>query len=436
MKSAVVVLVYVTIFVSTLTTVYASTFDENDGKEVITNSSNKIQFVFPKYNASDDKKFIHMLRIKANDTPDNNQYSRYRHNDHVVNLTLENIIIVHKGHDDNSSTISNRTGPVPTWLSAFDIVQTVATVIGIITNLFVWIFLARSVEAGDTPLVTLLKHQAFVDAVVCTFTLIIILQKFMWLTGNPTFDLIVCQVWHTQTLYWLAVFVSAQGLVCIAAERYVAVCRPFLYLRITFNKIIVVLVGVYSYALIVVSGTLLQARYSNGKCTPQLYSNSTTLKDFYSVFSFIWCFTFYVVPCITFCILYVLVLKTLRERKNKRQSTGYAESDVVNKASSGLTKTAITVTIIFVLSMAYDSIYYILGLNGFKAYEVNTPFQKIGVFLATLNSVANPFVYAILMPVFRTSMRRTINRLKKSRVNKVTPQTSESSDSSLPNICK
>ena len=276
---------------------------------------------------------------------------------------------------------------------------------GMCANLFVWFVLIRAGSVFSVPLVTLLKHQSFIDAVACLFTFIIIVQPFMWLTGNAIFDVILCQIWHSQGLYWLSVFISAQNLICVASERYLAVCRPFVYMQLRKRKVIIALLFVYMYGILILSGACFQARYRDGKCTPDFAFDNTAMKQFFFVFSFIWFATFYAFPCIAFCILYFLVLKTLRKSKKMSQDMKHGDTKTVDKASGDLTKTAITVTIIFVVSMAFDSYYYILGYTGITTYEVNTPLQKIGVFFVTFNSVANPFVYAILMPVFRASVR-------------------------------
>ena len=47
---------------------------------------------------------------------------------------------------------------------------------------------------------------------------------------------------------------------------------------------------------------------------------------------------------------------------------------------------------------------FILGVT---VYKMNSPIQKIGVLFAVFNSVANPFVYALLMPAYRKSILKT-----------------------------
>ena len=52
---------------------------------------------------------------------------------------------------------------------------------------------------------------------------------------------------------------------------------------------------------------------------------------------------------------------------------------MIDTAASQLTKTAITVTAIFILAIGYDLWYYILGYSRVTDYIVNYPLQKIGM---------------------------------------------------------
>ena len=94
----------------------------------------------------------------------------------------------------------------------------------------------------------------------------------------------------------------------------------------------------------------------------------------------------------------------LRERL---KSTTVACSNVIDAANSLMTKTGVAVTVIFVLTFGYDVVYSALGAIGVVVYTFNSPLQKIGVLLAAFNAVANPFVYLLLMPAFRDSLRKT-----------------------------
>ena len=51
---------------------------------------------------------------------------------------------------------------------------------------------------------------------------------------------------------------------------------------------------------------------------------------------------------------------------------------VIDTAASQLTKTAITVTAIFIVALGYGSWYYLVGYSGATEYKFNTPLQIIG----------------------------------------------------------
>ena len=51
---------------------------------------------------------------------------------------------------------------------------------------------------------------------------------------------------------------------------------------------------------------------------------------------------------------------------------------IIDTAAKQLTKTAITVTAIFIVALGYDLWYYVLGYSGVIEYKMNTPLQKIG----------------------------------------------------------
>ena len=105
--------------------------------------------------------------------------------------------------------------------------------------------------------------------------------------------------------------------------------------------------------------------------------------------------------------------------KRMRSST-MAYSSVIDNANSLLTKTGAAITLVFVFTMGYDTIYYVLGMTGVVVYTFNSPLQKIGQLLAASNSVANPFIYVFLMPAFRDSLRKTfhLSTLRCDSVNK------------------
>ena len=67
-----------------------------------------------------------------------------------------------------------------------------------------------------------------------------------------------------------------------------------------------------------------------------------------------------------------MVVITLNRRKSQ---SDFKSNQIINKATSQLTKTAMLVTIIFIISLGFDLWYYVLAYNGVVAYILNSPLQ-------------------------------------------------------------
>ena len=151
-------------------------------------------------------------------------------------------------HQVNNETIlfGNNTSSDPSWVFILDVSQTVMAAVGMVANLFALFVLMRPGNAFAMPPTMLLKHQSFLDALALCFTITGVAQPPMWGIGNAFFDYIICHIWHSQALLWWSMFMSAQNLVCIAGERYLAVCRPFYYIQIRKKSL---LFGILSVCL-------------------------------------------------------------------------------------------------------------------------------------------------------------------------------------------
>ena len=112
--------------------------------------------------------------------------------------------------------------------------QYIMTSIGSLANLVTFIVLQKGFSTFSPVNLFLLKSQAMIDLIICTCGTIMVLQTPMWTTGNYWFDSIVCHLWHGQFIYWTFVFTSIWNLVIIAYDRFLAICKPFVYGE--FNK--------------------------------------------------------------------------------------------------------------------------------------------------------------------------------------------------------
>ena len=154
----------------------------------------------------------------------------------------------------------------------------------------------------------------------------------------------------------------------------------------------------------------LQSKYvveDTGKCLAKYYFDT----DFFKKFMFgyaIFCFLIgYLIPVAFFVVLYTKIVWTIRQR---RRSLGKFQQQlrILKLADQNLTRTGMAVAIVFIISLSWGCWYYILGKAEVVPFKINSPVQIVGVFLSTFNSCVNPFIYSASLPIFRKSLKRTL----------------------------
>ena len=197
---------------------------------------------------------------------------------------------------------------------------------------------------------------------------------------------------------------SVWNLVFVAFERYLSICHPFKHQNLTTGIVYIIIIITIFLSFIVKGPSYFQTRLENGSCMSKSFFDGDVAEQI-RFWNSIWTFIIlYAVPCSLFCIFYGLVIRSFRMRQKQAH---LGSSRVIDKANSELTKTAIVVTIIFIISIGWASWHYMLGHTGILTPTMNSPIQKIGVWFASFNSAANPFVYSLLMPAYRRSMKLT-----------------------------
>lgn len=332
-----------------------------------------------------------------------------------VDVTTEYWVVTSR---DETFRATEDPEDVEIWRVILDWVQFAITTLGFFANVMTLITLYTNSQGFSKTTLTLFRHQAFADAVVCLVASIVILQPFMWLSGNYYFDMLVCHIWHGQAVYWGFVTISTYNLVLIAYERYISVCKPFKYVDLedlSSSQICCRYFGLYVFTLFITHGTYIQTSLVDHECLNEYAVAGMAMQRYFTFFVIFTYITTYLIPAVIMAALYGLVAYTLRQRK---KDATLSHSRLVDRAGADLTKTAVVVTVIFVITIGYDLHYYLLGQTGAAIYELNTPTQKVGVFLSNINSTCNPLVYALLMPLYRRSLTLTftckVQRRKKS----------------------
>ena len=309
---------------------------------------------------------------------------------------------------DVMEVLSPAAEVLPLWIVILNHVQLAITIAGIVSNLCTLITLIKNGDDFSEIICLLLRYQSVMDFLACLLNVLLFSVPGFWTIGVYWLDLLICQIWHGQYVYWAALLISIWNLVALALERYICVCHPLKYTLLTKSKIRLVVLGCVIIGLIGPSGSLLQVRMDGAQCVSEYLNNSQSMKIYFMIFAISTFFTFYALPCVLFVVFYGMVIASFRKRS--KQSLGASGTvSVIDRASAELTKTAVVVTLVFVVTQTFENWYYFLAYCGFAEYKMNSPTQKISAFLSIINSVANPFVYASLMPAYRRSMQKTFH---------------------------
>ena len=162
-----------------------------------------------------------------------------------------------------------------------------------------------------SPLILLLlKHQALVDMGACGMgSMYLFLPAGRWFTGSRTFDFVVCHSWHNQIIFWTCVSVSVWNLVLIGVERYIMICKPFVYLSVTRKHVFYSFAVLYVGCIVCLLPSYLQMNFVDGDCSQQHYAEGF-LHHFYKGYSFFILLAFYILPVVAFELLYGYVAYT------------------------------------------------------------------------------------------------------------------------------
>ena len=305
------------------------------------------------------------------------------------------------------TTVAPESEDKPFWEAAVDRSQTVMALLGFGANIVTLATLIRNGTHFFSPTICLLlKHQSLVDSVICAMAVVILIQPSLWTTGLTWLDVFFCHAWHNQAMFWFLVLVSIWNLVLVSVERYVAVCMPFSHSSLTPRQMTKGIIVVYIASLPVLSLGLVQHKWDFDKreCLAETVIPGQVSTDIYHGYSIFWFLMIYMMPVVIHIAMYSRILYALRQRKQNMEMAGSA---VIDSASNSMTKAAIALTLTFIVSIGFDAWYFMLGSTGVVAYVFNSPVQKISVFLSAFNSCVNPCVYAVLMPAYRKSLKKT-----------------------------
>ena len=320
------------------------------------------------------------------------------------------------GIDESSKHDSQHISGDNTGIQVWTCLATWVTVIGLIGNLSTLLVLIKN--KGMIPKIgrILLIQQTFLDTIVCSMGIGIYTQPYMWMTGNVIIDLMLCQAWHGQALYWTFVLLSGWNVVLMAFDRFIVINHPLKHRVISIIDIGKIYVVLYLSGFIFLLPTYFFVTFEtksegSNACLDKPYIKYNGFWKFYGVF---WFIILYAIPVALLLVLYAKIKIRLNDSRRcvcQFDDSSSVESGInairirnFERADRQMTKTSITIGIVFAISLGWDAFYCMLGFTKIINYEFNKPLQVTGVFLATLDSCCTPFIYLASMPVFREKM--------------------------------
>ena len=312
------------------------------------------------------------------------------------------------GQENVTSANGNSSIGTPLWRRIMNAGLLGMAGTGVVANTLTFVTLTINGRAFSRLTAILLRHQALIDAAVCALASGVFMQTSVWHVGQYAVDYAVCFIWHSQYIYWAMVLLSVWNLVFIAVDRLIAVCFPIRYKTLSPCGLKIAIAVLYVPCIFSPAPSIRLVTFEHGKCDLGISLPLDLAKAFYYWFSVYWLFVAYIVPMVSFLLLYGRTVLQLRRQRFAVASA--TQSQTLTKSTIRVTKCAITVTVIFAATISYDSIYFCLGNVGATSYELGKPVQLVGILMTVCNSLANPFMYAIFMPTFRRSLRRTICR--------------------------
>ena len=174
-----------------------------------------------------DKNHIQEIRELQEESDNTTDYKKHSIQVYKDFFKINETSLLHSEDSESDIIKKNSSNQFTTPRNEFlTSLKCTVTVVGLIGNVITLITL--SINGKDLPIIgrCLLIHQATVDTFVCLMSLGMYIQPFMWMTGNTTFDFLLCQIWHGQPIYWGAVLLSVWNVVLIAHERFMLILHP------------------------------------------------------------------------------------------------------------------------------------------------------------------------------------------------------------------
>ncbi|XP_070573589.1 allatostatin-A receptor-like [Ptychodera flava] len=270
--------------------------------------------------------------------------------------------------------------------------------LGVLGNGMVCFVFAR-VKKLRTLTNVFIINQSIVD--LCTssmfFTKKCILNKLVipqGIVGD-----VICKLWDSGFVVWSLIMVSSSNLAALTLERYFAIVHPVQHRhRYTWGKakIAILLVWLVPFAAEAV-WAFANFNTNTGDCDYEWYNFTAKKISGVLYFCLEWAF-----PVSAMAFTYMCILVSLKRRASPKSTLakGPSSERIMERACRNVTKTLITVSVIYLICWTPQALEYFL----YSVAEIlpnYSPIEDVVILLAFSNMCVNPIIYSVQFRPFR-----------------------------------
>ena len=299
------------------------------------------------------------------------------------------------------------TDPVSYWefepldWSWYTCLLFITAALGILGNSLVLVVTSSPRDAMRNPDL-LIRALAIADLV--TSVLIIPLPKAQVLPQNTAAQ-VYCKTVFSKLLIWISIIASIFTLTVLSVDRCVAIVHPFFYRRaVTRYRVKIVVVFVWIIALLI-NTDLLFVRYvaDDNECVFSFPSHLS--EDIYGGLRFL---VEFLLPAVIMLLTHVATARALNaELARFREQTQLGAKLIIAKKRN--VTSLLIVVLTFIICWGPNQFGFLLFSFGLlDGFYFSSVFHQITIILAFCNSCANPLIYTMRFPMFRTAVKNML----------------------------
>ncbi len=283
--------------------------------------------------------------------------------------------------------------------------------IGVIENVLAFfLFLQLRIRNLLNPTAHLmLGQQVFFDGLSCGLAILVSIDPFKLISLNGVWNIIICQVWKTQFIYFLVYSYSVYNHVIISFERLIAIVFSLHYSQLK-NKLWLYLSIFYVILFVYNLPGLARMSYDLEEHICQItqeYNNIVQAIDVYNVSTVFVGFVFPLAFMVTtnWMVVYRLKIESKTMQKfSGTQGASYHGPNKISEANRALVKISVALAISFISTSIFANVFLFLSALDIITIQQFSPIGNLTILSANVNMTMNPILCIFLLPSLRKNI--------------------------------